>query len=528
MQAERDSASRTAEALYKDSKNTIAALNEESAHKYVALDRERLNEQNESRRRTETVIDDAKRDMDNLKSHSERATEQRLTKDGDSAKRRAEENAKAQRESGTNQTRELRAQVRDLLSSENLYMKERGQGKVDAVREYEDENRAQARRVDEAHAQEVKKLQIQAEAVDSHNTENAESNLHERDTYFTNLLAKKAAESREDQQAISQRYEAAFKEAEIRGRKERQYAQDRIEQTSRNASEDRATALQNQALVYQKNIETQRQLDKDAVSILQKELNQKNAPAEETDISPAVENVVRRSIVKQYEKSLNAEIERNQRANDAIKRTSAERFQTVESEHKSQLTMQNMAHQAEKHQNEARFIDHVTDTEASKNQVLRTAHQDNERELEIMARAYSQSTQRQRNDYDVIVQTLRDDASSRVNTVRQEAEFAMKTQHRATAVRENELIRGYEKKLADQKTEYETRLDDVKIEAAQKLRELERRDKQIYDDQGRAYDQRISQLEAQQKERERIVTQNFEDQLDKVKRSNALLQSKKG
>jgi hypothetical protein len=528
LSAERNSAHQTTDQLHERSKTPISELNDEASKKYNALDRERLKEQNDSRRRTETVMTDAKRDMDNLQSHSDRATEQRLTKMAESTKQRIDDNAKQLRESNDGQTHELRAQLRDLLSAENNYVKERGQGKLDAIREYEDENRAQSRRVDEAHAQEIKKFQAQAEATDAHHAQNTESNLHERDAYFTNLLAKKAAESREEQQTISQRYESAFKEAEHRSRKERQYGQERIEQVAHNASEERAEALQNQALVYQKNIATQRELDRDTVSVLQKELDRKNAPTEDIDISPAVENVVRRSLVKQYEKNHNAEIERNKRANESIHRTYSEKFQTAEQEHKNQLAMQNNLHQNEAHQAEIRFVEHIADTQANKDQSLRTAHEDNEREIETMARSYSQSTLRQRNDYDLIIQNLRDDASSRINTARQEAEFAMKTQQRASSARENELIRGYEKKLADQKTEYETRLDDVKIESAQKLRETERRDKQTYDDQGRGYEQRITQLEEQHKERERIVTQNFEEQLDKVKRSNALQQSKKG
>jgi hypothetical protein len=68
----------------------------------------------------------------------------------------------------------------------------------------------------------------------------------------------------------------------------------------------------------------------------------------------------------------------------------------------------------------------------------------------------------------------------------------------------------------------------VKTEAQHRLRDTERREKQNYDDLARNYEQRIAQMEEQQKERERIITQNFEDQLDKVKRSNALLQQKKG
>ena len=49
----------------------------------------------------------------------------------------------------------------------------------------------------------------------------------------------------------------------------------------------------------------------------------------------------------------------------------------------------------------------------------------------------------------------------------------------------------------------------------------------MLDEQARSYEQRIAQLEFQHKERERYISQNYQDEMEKLKRSNAILVQKK-
>jgi hypothetical protein len=110
---------------------------------------------------------------------------------------------------------------------------------------------------------------------------------------------------------------------------------------------------------------------------------------------------------------------------------------------------------------------------------------------------------------------------------RQQARFEQKMAQRGFADKQNELIRDYERKLADMKVENNSVMDEVKQEADRNVRENSRMAKMAFDDQARAYEQKIAALEYQQKERERYLAENYQEDLEKLRRSNALLISKK-
>ena len=133
----------------------------------------------------------------------------------------------------------------------------------------------------------------------------------------------------------------------------------------------------------------------------------------------------------------------------------------------------------------------------------------------------------QRRHYEDVIQDLKNDANARIASMRQDYEFNSKMAQKAFSARQNELIREYEKKLADQKSESDVQIADLKSALAVSQREADRRTRQALEEQSKGYEQRIAQNEFQTKERERVISQNYQDELEKVKRSNALLIQKK-
>jgi hypothetical protein len=89
------------------------------------------------------------------------------------------------------------------------------------------------------------------------------------------------------------------------------------------------------------------------------------------------------------------------------------------------------------------------------------------------------------------------------------------------------VIREYEKKLSEQKTEFDFKLEDLKAQTNVDLRAAERRSKQELELQAKGYEQRIAQIDAQNKERERYIAQGYQDELDRTRRSYELLNKKK-
>jgi hypothetical protein len=118
--------------------------------------------------------------------------------------------------------------------------------------------------------------------------------------------------------------------------------------------------------------------------------------------------------------------------------------------------------------------------------------------------------------------------SVRIQEITNQAEFERRTMRREHQASTAELMRTYEKKLTEQKVSADEALRDMKGKLDSQARDSDRRLKQALADQARSYDHRIAETEAQTKDRERLLARNHEDELDKVRKANALLLSKKG
>jgi len=133
---------------------------------------------------------------------------------------------------------------------------------------------------------------------------------------------------------------------------------------------------------------------------------------------------------------------------------------------------------------------------------------------------------KQRQSFEQAIFDTRADAQQRITQTNQKAEFDSKMAQRAFAQRTNELIRDYEKKLGDQRTLSDDQIGDLKQQLNLATHDADRRNKQMLEEQSHGYEQRIQALEFQSKERERIISENYQDQIEKMKRSYALQQKK--
>ena len=85
----------------------------------------------------------------------------------------------------------------------------------------------------------------------------------------------------------------------------------------------------------------------------------------------------------------------------------------------------------------------------------------------------------------------------------------------------SDIRRDYEKKIVDLKDEYEREKQYSKFDFDKKYQDQQRESKRILDDRIKAYEAQLKQQEAVHKERDRLLTEHYEEELDKMKRTNA-------
>jgi ribosomal protein S17E len=525
---ERDSVQSAFDKAYSDDRSGSTAVAAEARKKYDELNRTRMEEQADGRRATARVISDSQRDIENQRFHQDRATEERVAKTETAAVKHIEDAARHFRENNVSENRRLREQVSDLIAAEGTYMKEKGVGREEAVRELEGNWRSRERISQDSHERELAKFRDLIKASDDYNGHLNDRNMRERDSYYTGLLAKGTAENREEFKALTGRYETIQVAQTEQAKKDKELAQVALENSRKDTNEQRQEALDRQARTFQESMGNQRTMDGTKISALEAELRRKSNSADTNDISPAAENAVRRSVAKEYEKNFSAESERNKRTVASLQHSYSDRMQNAEAEHSRTATEREQGNQTERHQEMTRFMEHVADVEETKEQALRSKEGDHERQTDQMNRAFSQMNTRQRSDFEANLNAQREDSAAKFAALRQDAGFQIKMMQKTFSLKQNELIRDYEKKLSDQRIGYEEQIDELKSQKMQGTREGDRKLKNALDEQSRQYEQRLAQTEAQRTERERSISQNYQDELEKVKRANALLQSKRG
>jgi hypothetical protein len=113
------------------------------------------------------------------------------------------------------------------------------------------------------------------------------------------------------------------------------------------------------------------------------------------------------------------------------------------------------------------------------------------------------------------------------HSVRDESEMKEHLQDRTWAGKLNDTRRDYEKKITDAQATHETAMTDLKYEYDKKLRDQDRKSTRLMDERVKSYDYQIKQQEVAFKEKERFLTELYQEELDKVKSNNARLISKK-
>jgi hypothetical protein len=108
-----------------------------------------------------------------------------------------------------------------------------------------------------------------------------------------------------------------------------------------------------------------------------------------------------------------------------------------------------------------------------------------------------------------------------------DAQQSQRNQDREWFMKANDLRRGFEAKLAEERDTHEKTTTEMRLEFDKKYRDQDRTSKRAIDDRVRAYEHQITQQELAFKEKERFLTEHYEEELDRMKRTNAHLIQKK-
>ena len=522
--------------------SSSAAFDEHVANEKRAF-RDRRSEAGElfnqqEKNRAEEVAEQGRRFQDELRKQQDgfrystdrirRATEEEVKNAEERGLERTQDATKAMQASHDQQNADLREQLSRMMFAEKDVDKVRAQARADAIAEHEDEFRSYQRLLNERNTSETEDLRRHMNEMQKQLGHKVSETSAAKDTYYAGLLEQRVQDNHEKTQDIQNAFALDHQQLENRLKTERERSDATLEKTLNEQDERFSKTLATQAVTSNEELKRQRENDQGSLRRLEGQLEQKTAARTAGDISPAAEENTRQVFLKKYGKETEAEHKRDEELVGSLQRNARDRYLELLAAKDRNETQLHQQATYERDQDRGEFVDSMQEAQADKEAALRGADRSHQTSVENMTRAHANTLERQRRDYEQMISDLRDDALSRQSAIRQDADFSSRMSTRAFSARQNELIRDYEKKLADQKADYDSQIDDLKTSTQNALHEKDRSLHQTLDDQNRNFDQRAAQLEAQHKDRERLITQNYEAELEKVKRSNALLIQKKG
>lgn len=437
-------------------------------------------------------------------------------------------NAEAERASRAMELQPLRELVADTADVQRNAARAKNEARSGAIRELESDWNAKYANQALSHDLEKQKLKADNSDADRVYAQKLGNYKKENDSKTATMLANQNSEHRDQLTTTSQEYDRSLAQVKIQAEHDKKRSDELLERERVQGRTRQDRALANQADTYQTTIANQRKNQQSQIKNLERVLNDKNSTDDPGSISAAAEQSLRGTVSRHYDKTFKAEADRNLRDRDHLEANYRQRLSDAILDKQTNTTHLNRQNVKEQSTLRSEFVQHVTDVEENKRQMLNLAADANMKMSESTLRNNERQTAEMRRHYEELIATRDADQNNRYDELRSKSEFEKRSMRREFQAQNSDLIRSYQKQLADQKLAADEVVRDLKAKLDSKTRENDKRLMQVVADQARNTEHRIAALEAQSKDRERMASQLHEDELDKVKKANALLLSKKG
>ncbi|MBS1961520.1 MAG: hypothetical protein JST04_04850 [Bdellovibrionales bacterium] len=470
---------------------------------------------------TQLVLKDREKKADNLLNT-------RLREKDLQVRRVLHDQAEAERSSRELELQPLREQVMDTAELRRDAEKIKSHARADTVREFESEWNDKFANQSLSHDLEKAKLRSEVNDSERRFGEKLGRYMKENDQKTAQKIADQNSEHRDQMTAAAREYDRSIEHVKLQSDHDRRLSNQLLARERGEAEARQDRALKNQADTYQATIANQRKNQQSQIQNLERILNVKNSTDDAAEVSAAAERTIRNAVSREYQKTFQAEADRNARDREHLAENFQARLSDAYRDKQSNSTNLNRQNMKEQSVMRNEFVQHVSDVEENKRQMLNLAADANAKMTESTTRTHERELDGMRRHYEDLVAERDAEASARFEALRNQSEFEKRSMRREFQAQTADLIRNYEKRANEQKTALEDANRDLKAKLDTKTRESDKRLMQALADQARGYDHRMAELEAQAKDRERLASQQHEDELDKVKKANALLLSKKG
>jgi hypothetical protein len=509
-------------------RESVAEYRKKLSREAQAAIRQAQDEVQAERRQSNAVVEQTNHVLKERDRKSDALLNNRLHEKDLAVRERLNQNAEDARVSRALELQPLREEIMETAGAHKDIARAKNEARAGAIKELESDWNAKYANQTLSHKLETQKLKADTADTERVYGRKFGEYMKENEARTAAKIADQNAAHRDQMTTAANEYDRSLQHLKRQAAHDHELSDRSLARERSLASERQDHLLKTQAETYRATIEHQREAQGSQIKNLQRILNNKNSTSDAGEISAGAEASVRAAVTKEYAKTLKAEADRNARDRDHLAQNYRERLN--DAYHDNQNNATTLHRQKVKEQTVLRheFVQHVDDVEDNKRQMLNHASDANAKMMEMSQRAREREMGAMRRHYEELIASRDTEHANRFEELRSQSEFEKRAMRRDYRAQTADLIRNYDKKLNDQKIADQDQIRDLKGKLDMKTRESDKRLMQALADQARGYDHRMAELEAQAKDRERLASQQHEDELDRVKKANALLLSKKG
>jgi hypothetical protein len=404
---------------------------------------------------------------------------------------------------------------------------DRARAAVDRGIQQENFRKKEVEGINSSYQRDMKRLNRNQDSRDNYYSKVVDDVTRDKDRQYTDIIRNTDQSHASELQNLERSFDAYSSQVQKKQQEESARRDEVLNNQIQAMGEEKETALINQAKNYQTSANVQREQDQDTIKELEKSVQKTKTSEDISSVSPAAEENIRKKISKGYEKTLRTARDQQNQIQEEMYGRHREEINEAREGYQSALTRANHEFESLQSRQSKEFFGSMVENEMDTNSKLQEKEAQSDRQAESLHRHYSRLLDRQKRGYEDAFDANRIIAQNKVNDVRQESELALRVAHKDYVSKANLIVKDYEKKLADQKETYENKLDDIRTKNSMELHNSEIKQKLELETQAKGYDQKLAQIQVQAKERERVISQNFQDELDRTKRAYELVLQKK-
>jgi hypothetical protein len=294
-----------------------------------------------------------------------------------------------------------------------------------------------------------------------------------------------------------------------------------------NHERDTARALDQKDKAYTGYLERNSQIVKSELKAREDLIRDLQTTTDPRKVSPQLVQKMQQREEGRYQKKLDQAMALDQARLEAARQRDHEERSELRDRYNESVRSMRQDHQRAEDRRSRAFVEAVTDMQNNQESLAQTLEERSKRSVARLSADHQKESLETAHRHKEALIEQRDSLQEQNARMVQEKDLERKLQDREWMIRLNDQRRNYEKKMEMDRDQHEQGIAALRSDYEDRIRDLERTARRITEEKDRNLEHTVKQQALSYKEKERFLVEHYEEELDRMKRTNAHLIAKK-